>query len=175
MHCSVTQVVELFSNVTWTKADHSVHEFEIVENWRTPWTGIFINLLIYMLFTVKIFSWMMVLVLVWWKVTYLYHLHIKCWDNYCLLTAETNKWTKIAFIPSSKQFCGSVVASTLPVPSGIFIPVFKIGAALGRIVGEAMAVSFPNGLRYGGHNHIIIPGKSHFGGERNDAQIIKGA
>lgn len=100
------QVVELFSNVTWTKADHSVHEFEIVENWRTPWTGIFINLLIYMLFT----------------------------------------------------FCGSVVASTLPVPSGIFIPVFKIGAALGRIVGEAMAVSFPNGLRYGGHNHIIIPG-----------------
>ncbi|XP_069991905.1 chloride channel protein 2-like isoform X6 [Penaeus vannamei] len=100
------QVVELFSNVTWTKADHTVHEFEIVENWRTPWTGIFINLLIYMVFT----------------------------------------------------FCGSVVASTLPVPSGIFIPVFKIGAALGRIVGEAMAVSFPNGLRYGGHNHIIIPG-----------------
>ncbi|XP_068218996.1 chloride channel protein 2-like isoform X3 [Palaemon carinicauda] len=100
------QVVELFSNVTWTKEEHSVHEFEIVENWRTPWTGIFVNLLVYMTFT----------------------------------------------------FGGSVLASTLPVPSGIFIPVFKIGAALGRIMGEAMACTFPNGLRYGGHNHIIIPG-----------------
>ncbi|XP_076032914.1 chloride channel protein 2 isoform X6 [Oratosquilla oratoria] len=100
------QVIELFSNMTWTKEEHTVSEFEIVENWRTPWTGIFVNLLIYMAFT----------------------------------------------------FCGSVVASTLPVPSGIFIPVFKIGAALGRIVGEAMASGFPNGLRYGGHNHIIIPG-----------------
>lgn len=100
------QVVELFSNVTWTKEDHTVHEFELVENWRTPWTGIFINLLLYITFT----------------------------------------------------FGGSVVASTLPVPSGIFIPVFKIGAALGRIVGETMASTFPNGLSYGGHNHIIIPG-----------------
>lgn len=54
--CAVlSQVVELFSNVTWTKADHTVHEFEIVENWRTPWTGIFINLLIYMVFTVRTF------------------------------------------------------------------------------------------------------------------------
>lgn len=51
------------------------------------------------------------------------------------------------------------MASTLPVPSGIFIPVFKIGAALGRIVGETMASTFPKGLSYGGHNHIIIPGR----------------
>lgn len=100
------QVVELFSNITWTKEEHTVHEFEVVENWRTPWTGIFVNLILYITFT----------------------------------------------------FCGSVVASTLPVPSGIFIPVFKIGAALGRIMGEAMACTFPSGLRYGGHNHIIIPG-----------------
>ncbi|MPC12761.1 Chloride channel protein 2 [Portunus trituberculatus] len=47
------QVVELFSNVTWTKEDHTVHEFELVENWRTPWTGIFINLLLYITFTVS--------------------------------------------------------------------------------------------------------------------------
>ncbi|XP_050688175.1 chloride channel protein 2-like isoform X1 [Eriocheir sinensis] len=100
------QVVELFSNVTWTKEDHTVHEFDLVENWRTPWTGIFVNLLLYIAFT----------------------------------------------------FGGSVVASTLPVPSGIFIPVFKIGAAVGRIVGETMASTFPKGLSYGGHKHIIIPG-----------------
>ena len=69
----------------------------------------------------------------------------------------------IFFSPASYiylfQFGGSVVASTLPVPSGIFIPVFKIGAALGRIVGETMASTFPKGLSYGGHNHIIIPGR----------------
>ncbi|XP_066974037.1 chloride channel protein 2-like isoform X16 [Macrobrachium rosenbergii] len=100
------QVVDLFSNVTWTKEELSVQEFEIVENWRTPWTGVFVNLIVYITFT----------------------------------------------------FCATVVASTLPVPSGIFIPVFKMGAALGRFMGEAMACTFPNGLRYGGHNHIIIPG-----------------
>ncbi|KAK3864665.1 hypothetical protein Pcinc_029668 [Petrolisthes cinctipes] len=100
------QVVELFSNVSWTKAEHNVQEFEIVENWRTPWTNVFVDLLLYIAFT----------------------------------------------------FGGSVVASTLPVPSGIFIPVFKIGAALGRIMGEGMASAFPSGLSYGGHNHIIIPG-----------------
>ncbi|KAI4490949.1 hypothetical protein M0802_010623 [Mischocyttarus mexicanus] len=43
------------------------------------------------------------------------------------------------------QFIFSIISSTVPVPSGIFIPVFKIGAALGRIVGEAMAFWFPNG------------------------------
>ncbi|XP_069948569.1 chloride channel protein 2-like isoform X3 [Cherax quadricarinatus] len=101
-----SQVVELFSNITWTKKDHTVHEFQVVENWRTPWTGIFVSLLLYVTFTLF----------------------------------------------------GNVVSSTLPVPSGIFIPVFKIGAAVGRIVGETMAYIFPNGLNYGGHNHIIIPG-----------------
>ncbi|KYN02560.1 Chloride channel protein 2 [Cyphomyrmex costatus] len=40
-------------------------------------------------------------------------------------------------------FIFSIISSTVPVPSGIFIPVFKIGAALGRAVGEAMALWFP--------------------------------
>ena len=44
------------------------------------------------------------------------------------------------------------------MPSGIFIPVFKIGAALGRVVGEAMALWFPNGVRYGGIITPIVPG-----------------
>ena len=46
----------------------------------------------------------------------------------------------------------------MPVPSGIFIPVFKIGAALGRIVGEAMALQFPNGVRYSDIVTPIVPG-----------------
>ncbi|KAG8225087.1 hypothetical protein J437_LFUL000066 [Ladona fulva] len=55
-------------------------------------------------------------------------------------------------------FIFSIVGSTIPVPSGSFIPVFKIGAAFGRIVGEAMHVWFPFGVRYGGINAPIIPG-----------------
>lgn len=55
-------------------------------------------------------------------------------------------------------FIFSIISSTVPVPSGIFIPVFKIGAALGRVVGEAMARWFPNGVRYGGIITPIVPG-----------------
>ncbi|XP_024224052.1 chloride channel protein 2 isoform X2 [Bombus vosnesenskii] len=55
-------------------------------------------------------------------------------------------------------FIFSIISSTVPVPSGIFIPVFKIGAALGRAVGEAMALWFPNGVRYGGIITPIVPG-----------------
>ncbi|CAG0896249.1 unnamed protein product [Darwinula stevensoni] len=52
----------------------------------------------------------------------------------------------------------SILASTLPVPSGIFIPVFKIGAAFGRLVGEAMAIWFPRGVRTGNVFTPIQPG-----------------
>ncbi|KYQ52973.1 Chloride channel protein 2 [Trachymyrmex zeteki] len=55
-------------------------------------------------------------------------------------------------------FIFSIISSTVPVPSGIFIPVFKIGAALGRAVGEAMALWFPTGVRYGGVITPIVPG-----------------
>ena len=41
----------------------------------------------------------------------------------------------------------SIIASTLPVPSGVLIPTFKIGAAFGRLVGESMHVWFPEGVR----------------------------
>lgn len=44
------------------------------------------------------------------------------------------------------------------MPSGIFIPVFKIGAGFGRLLGEAMHLWFPLGVRYGGKLSPIIPG-----------------
>lgn len=50
------------------------------------------------------------------------------------------------------------MASTIPVPSGVFIPVFKMGAAFGRLVGELMAVTFPLGISFGGHTNPIVPG-----------------
>lgn len=55
-------------------------------------------------------------------------------------------------------FFFSIIASTIPVPSGIFIPVFKIGAGLGRLIGEGIHLWFPLGVRYGGRLSPIIPG-----------------
>ncbi|XP_024946620.1 chloride channel protein 2 isoform X2 [Cephus cinctus] len=85
------------------------------------------------------------------------------------LTVEENNIVKHWSTPYSDVFTGllsfvaftfifSIISSTVPVPSGIFIPVFKIGAALGRAVGEAMALWFPNGVRYGGIITPITPG-----------------
>ena len=45
------------------------------------------------------------------------------------------------------------------MPSGNFVPVFKMGAALGRIVGELMFLWFPDGINYSGSNWPIVPGE----------------
>ncbi|KHJ79413.1 hypothetical protein OESDEN_20941 [Oesophagostomum dentatum] len=50
-----------------------------------------------------------------------------------------------------------MVASTLPIPAGIFMPVFVIGASFGRLVGETMAILFPEGIR-ANHTMGIYPG-----------------
>ncbi|XP_065217998.1 chloride channel protein 2 isoform X2 [Planococcus citri] len=56
------------------------------------------------------------------------------------------------------NFIFSIISSTIPVPSGSFIPVFKIGAAFGRIIGELIHMQFPNGIRHGKYIFPIIPG-----------------
>ncbi|XP_072383243.1 chloride channel protein 2-like isoform X1 [Diabrotica undecimpunctata] len=100
------QVASLFSNFTWTNHNVTVDQDEVIGHWRTPWTGVYVSLTCYVLFT----------------------------------------------------FFFSIICSTVPVPSGSFIPVFKIGAALGRIVGELMHMWFPTGMRYGGKIAEIVPG-----------------
>ncbi|XP_055373776.1 chloride channel protein 2 isoform X2 [Condylostylus longicornis] len=100
------QVTQLFTNFTWTRPDLTIEQTEVVSNWMTPYTDVFINLACYVVFT----------------------------------------------------FFFSIIASTIPVPSGIFIPVFKIGAGIGRLVGEGMHTWFPSGVRYGGRLSAIIPG-----------------
>ncbi|KAI4454529.1 chloride channel protein 2 [Holotrichia oblita] len=100
------QVVSLFSNFTWTKDNLTVEEQDLVNHWITPYSGVWVSLTGFVLFT----------------------------------------------------FFFSIICSTIPVPSGIFIPVFKIGAGLGRIVGELMHTIFPLGMRYGGKVAQIIPG-----------------
>uniref|UniRef100_A0A915KZY3 Chloride channel protein n=1 Tax=Romanomermis culicivorax TaxID=13658 RepID=A0A915KZY3_ROMCU len=56
------------------------------------------------------------------------------------------------------MFWMTAVAITLPIPSGVFIPVFVTGAAFGRIVGETMALFFPDGVRTDGIITKIVPG-----------------
>lgn len=52
------------------------------------------------------------------------------------------------------------MASTIPIPSGLFIPVLKMGAAYGRLVGELMHSTFPDGISFGEyvHSSSIVPG-----------------
>ncbi|XP_073958853.1 chloride channel protein 2 isoform X2 [Choristoneura fumiferana] len=52
----------------------------------------------------------------------------------------------------------AMVSCTLPVPAGIFVPAFKMGAGLGRLTGELMAYFCPLGVAYGGHIQKILPG-----------------
>lgn len=47
------QVHQLFSNFTWSKNELTVEQAAIVSNWRTAGTNVFINLIVYLLFTVS--------------------------------------------------------------------------------------------------------------------------
>ncbi|XP_053307318.1 chloride channel protein 1 isoform X2 [Spea bombifrons] len=56
------------------------------------------------------------------------------------------------------KFLMSVVATTMPIPCGAFMPVFVLGAAFGRIVGELMAFLFPSGIEFDEIVYKILPG-----------------
>uniref|UniRef100_A0A8C8A3F2 Chloride channel, voltage-sensitive 1a n=1 Tax=Oryzias sinensis TaxID=183150 RepID=A0A8C8A3F2_9TELE len=56
------------------------------------------------------------------------------------------------------KFWMSAVATTMPIPSGAFMPVFILGAAFGRLVGEIMATLFPDGIVFDDILYRIIPG-----------------
>lgn len=44
------------------------------------------------------------------------------------------------------HFVFSIICMTLPVPSGVFMPIFVLGAAIGRLAGEIVAIALPLGL-----------------------------
>jgi len=79
--------------------------------------------------------------------------HIKHWKD---------PYTESIFVNLTiyiiSTFFLSILAQTLPVPTGALIPSFKMGAAFGRLVGEAMHVWFPEGVRYGSQVSYIMPG-----------------
>ncbi|XP_016050969.1 PREDICTED: chloride channel protein 1 [Miniopterus natalensis] len=56
------------------------------------------------------------------------------------------------------KFWMSIVSTTMPIPCGGFMPVFVLGAAFGRLVGEIMAMIFPDGILFDGIIYKILPG-----------------
>ncbi|KAL0603320.1 Chloride channel protein ClC-Ka [Plecturocebus cupreus] len=56
------------------------------------------------------------------------------------------------------KFWMLILATTIPVPAGYFMPIFILGAAIGRLLGEALAVTFPEGIVAGGVTNPIMPG-----------------
>ncbi|KAG7469317.1 hypothetical protein MATL_G00127800 [Megalops atlanticus] len=56
------------------------------------------------------------------------------------------------------KFWMSAISTTMPIPSGAFMPVFILGASFGRLVGEIMATLFPNGILFDGIVYRILPG-----------------
>merc|ERR1719187_2631153 len=80
------------------------------------------------------------------------HAHVKHWT-----AGSDSVFVNLALYILSTFFL-SILASTLPVPTGVLIPTFKVGAAFGRLVGEAMHVWFPDGVRYNGIVSYILPG-----------------
>ncbi|KJE95626.1 voltage-gated chloride channel protein [Capsaspora owczarzaki ATCC 30864] len=55
------------------------------------------------------------------------------------------------------KFIMTALAVALPVPAGVFVPIFVVGAAYGRFMGELMAVMFPHGIS-DSVSAAIIPG-----------------
>ncbi|XP_025030447.1 chloride channel protein ClC-Kb [Python bivittatus] len=56
------------------------------------------------------------------------------------------------------KFWMLILATTMPMPAGYFMPVFIYGAAIGRLVGEAAAFVFPGGITAEGPPSPITPG-----------------
>ncbi|XP_059807920.1 chloride channel K isoform X4 [Hypanus sabinus] len=56
------------------------------------------------------------------------------------------------------KFWMLILATTMPMPAGYFMPVLIYGAVIGRTVGELMASIFPNGIKSEGVLNPIIPG-----------------
>nr|XP_034992335.1 chloride channel protein 1-like [Zootoca vivipara] len=55
------------------------------------------------------------------------------------------------------KFFMLLLATTMVIPAGFFLPVFVYGAALGRLYGEVMAKIFPDGIVSEGIHMRIVP------------------
>uniref|UniRef100_A0A2K6LQ97 Chloride channel protein n=1 Tax=Rhinopithecus bieti TaxID=61621 RepID=A0A2K6LQ97_RHIBE len=56
------------------------------------------------------------------------------------------------------KFWMLILATTIPIPAGCFMPIFIYGAVIGRLFGETLSFIFPEGIVAGGITNPIIPG-----------------
>ncbi|XP_019367520.1 PREDICTED: chloride channel protein ClC-Kb-like [Gavialis gangeticus] len=56
------------------------------------------------------------------------------------------------------KFWMMILATTMPMPAGYFMPIFVYGAAIGRLIGEVVAFLFPHGIKLDGAANPIVPG-----------------
>uniref|UniRef100_A0A671S545 Chloride channel protein 2-like n=1 Tax=Sinocyclocheilus anshuiensis TaxID=1608454 RepID=A0A671S545_9TELE len=94
----------------------------------------------------------------------------RTWSNHCIvadfdhddhLAAWKHPQANVFVILSAfviMKFWMSALSITLPIPCGSFVPIFVIGAAFGRLVGEGLATLFPDGFNIDGHIYHIVPG-----------------
>lgn len=69
-------------------------------------------------------------------------------------------------VTSSGTFLGGGGGALLGSPHLLLpLPVIILGAAIGRLLGEAVALLFPQGLRSEGDLHHVIPGGYALAGE----------
>ncbi|NWI62964.1 CLCKB protein, partial [Todus mexicanus] len=76
------------------------------------------------------------------------------WRDWC--HPSTTIFSTLAFFLVMK-FWMLILATTLPLPAGYFMPIFVYGAAIGRLVGETVAWLFPRGLHWQGDPRPVIP------------------
>lgn len=55
----------------------------------------------------------------------------------------------------------------MPIPCGIFMPMFIVGAASGRLIGEIISTIFPDGIPNNLTDHPIFPGIYAVVGKKN--------
>uniref|UniRef100_A0AAY5L0N6 Chloride channel K n=1 Tax=Esox lucius TaxID=8010 RepID=A0AAY5L0N6_ESOLU len=94
------------------------------------------------------------------NVSIYFRLHI-IYDMRLNLFFEMHKEINICLLLSfivSVELWMLVLACTLPLPAGYFMPVFIYGAALGRLVGEALAYVSLNGIYSDQDKNQINPG-----------------
>ncbi|KAM6191559.1 chloride channel protein ClC-Kb-like [Sarcoramphus papa] len=76
------------------------------------------------------------------------------WQEWCHPSATI--FGTLAFFLLMK-FWMLILATTLPLPAGYFMPIFIYGAAIGRLLGETVALLFPRGLHSEGDPRLVIP------------------
>lgn len=79
------------------------------------------------------------------------------YEEEMMLTMWRGPWNNVFYTLSLfifVRFFLSAISTTLPIPCGIFIPSFTLGAACGRLFGEILSAWFPDG--FGGMQ--VMPG-----------------